>query len=165
MRVRVTDNLNELSPWSEPIFFETSLLAEGCWETPFISSIEDNKPEYSKAWFFHKEISVQKQIKSARLYATALGVYEVLINGERIGNQHMAPGWTNYKSRLLYQSYDITVDIHTGVNNVLAHVGPGWYKGDLAGWVGKRCYYGDRNAVSLKILLQFEDGSEKMDRK
>ncbi|MDC7233198.1 MAG: family 78 glycoside hydrolase catalytic domain, partial [Spirochaetales bacterium] len=160
-RVRIVNNRNEQTPWSESVYFETSLLKEESWDAPFISSAADTKPEDSKGWLFHKELQLTSPLKSARLYATSLGVYEVLINGRRIGEQQMTPGWTNYKSRLLYQSYDISGELESGKNTVLAHVGPGWYKGDLAGWVGKRCYYGSRNGISLKILLCFEDGSEQ----
>ena len=159
VRVRVSDSSGQTSSWSPTAFFETALMAGGVWEAPFISSREDTKPEESKGWIFTKKLDIKKDLASARLYATALGVYETTINGERVGDQQMTPGWTNYSKRLLYQCYDITQYLTKGENTFGAHIGAGWYKGDLAGWVGKRCVYGKRNAVSLQILLSYQDGS------
>ncbi|MDA3957808.1 alpha-L-rhamnosidase [Oceanispirochaeta sp.] len=160
-RIRITDNFKNSSEWSRAAYFETSLLSHGKWRAPFISSPEDTDEKLSKGWIFQKEINIRKGLESARLYATALGVYEAFVQGERIGNQQMTPGWTNYSKRLLYQCYDITKNLREGENILAGHIGAGWYKGDLAGWVGKRCVYGKRNALSMQILLRFEDGSQE----
>jgi len=160
-RVRVKDNRGQNSQWSSPACFETALLTTGQWDAPFIASADDTDSKASKGWYFKKNVSVSKELVSARMYATALGVYEVFANNKRIGDQIMTPGWTNYHKRLLYQCYDITSSLSSGDNNIIAHLGAGWFKGDLAGRIGKRCVYGDRNAVSLQIHLQYIDGSSE----
>ncbi|QEN08132.1 alpha-L-rhamnosidase [Oceanispirochaeta crateris] len=161
VRVRITDTAGRTSSWSPTAFFETSLMNHGVWKAPFISSGEDKDPAKSSGWLFKKTVSVKEGLASARLYATALGVYEASVNGNRIGDQQMAPGWTNYSKRLLYQCYDITETLQEGENQIVAHVGAGWYKGDLAGWVGKRCIYGNRNAITMQILLVYKDKSQE----
>jgi alpha-L-rhamnosidase len=160
-RIRVRDNTGNLSNWSDPIFVEPALLNDGEWGTPFISSVLDTDPNASSGWYFRKTINLSKELCFARAYATALGVYELNINNFRCGNNRLSPGWTNYNRRLLYQSYDITRELAAGENTILLHAGPGWYKGDIAGWIGKRCFYGNRTAVSMLILLAYTDGTRE----
>ncbi len=158
-RIMVDDSSGESSGWSQEAFFETGLLMDGVWDAPFISSKDEVDPASSNAWFLQKVIELKKPLESARVYSTALGVYKFHINGKKVGNAELAPGWTNYKSRLLYQTYDVTDYLQNGENLLAAHIGPGWYKGDLAGWVGKRCVYGNRTGFSMVLRLDFQDGS------
>ena len=70
---------------------------------------------------------VSKALRSARLYATALGAYKFRINGHPVGDQILSPGWTDYRSRVTYQAYDVTTDLKTGGNAIGAYLAPGWY--------------------------------------
>lgn len=109
---------------------------------------------------FVKEFEVGKSIARARVYATALGVYEIKINGEKLGDAFFAPGWTNYKKRLQYQTY-IADDLLKEKNKLEITVGNGWYKGFL----GFRCtpdHYGDRVALLAQIHITHTDGTSSI---
>ena len=69
------------------------------------------------------------QVAFARVYATALGMYELYINGRRVGDGLFTPGWTDYRKRLQYQTYDVTDMLKEGANAIGAVLGAGWYKG------------------------------------
>jgi hypothetical protein len=71
---------------------------------------------------------VAKPVKSARLYATAMGEYEIFLNGKRVGEEIMAPGWTDYRERVMYQTYDVTALLAAGKNAIGALLAPGWYE-------------------------------------
>jgi len=160
-RVKVRDNRGEESPWSNSDWFETGLLSYKNWQAHFISPKEESNGKDSRGWLINKNFSVKKEVKAARIYATALGLYELNLNGTTVGENTLAPGWTSYDKRLLYQTYDITDFIKKGGNLLKAGLGCGWYKGDLASWEGQRNMYGSRNALSLQLLLTYEDGESE----
>ena len=89
--------------------------------------------------YLRKNFTATKPIATARLYATALGVYEASINDQRISSDLFAPGWTDYTKRVMVQTYDVTKLIHPGANAVGAVLGDGWYAGRL-GWMGLAQY-------------------------
>lgn len=99
----------------------------------------------------------------ARLYATARGVYEPRLNGARVGDVEMAPGWTEYHRRLQYQTYDVTDLLRPGANVVAAIVGDGWWCG-YVGFDPRRPaqHYGDRPAFLAQLVLDFADGSRQV---
>lgn len=101
-----------------------------------------------------------KQIKSASLEITAMGVYEAHINGERIGDFIMAPGWTAYDKRHQYQTYDITDKIKSA-NELTVTVGKGWYRGELVVWRIKNVW-GDIPGIIAVIKLIYTDGTEEI---
>ena len=78
---------------------------------------------------FEKSFSVSGNIKKARLYITGLGLYMAEINGDRVGNRYLTPGYNDYDAYLRYQTYDITDLISCGENKIEIHMGDGWYKG------------------------------------
>ena len=73
------------------------------------------------------EFNLSSPVKSARMYATALGAYELFLNGRRVGDAMLAPGWTDYRQHVKYQTYDVTAQMATGKNVVAALLAPGWY--------------------------------------
>lgn len=81
--------------------------------------------------YFRKEANLKSNIKKARLYVTALGLYEFYINGKKIGNDSFTPGWTDYNKRVYYQAYDITSDLKKGKNAFGSIISEGWYAGYL----------------------------------
>ena len=114
---------------------------------------------------FRKTFTADKEIKSAKIYASALGVYDLYINGERVGStdadgnkvyDELKPGWTDYSKRVLYQSYDVTDMIRSGEDNVLlSMLGTGW-------WTGRVSYntYGSKDMAFLaKMIITYTDGS------
>src|SRR5207245_4120412 len=88
-----------------------------------------------------RSFRVDDRVRSARLYVTSLGLYEVYLNGRRVGDQLVAPGWTSYRRRLQYQTYDVASLLRPGANAVGAMLGDGWYRGNL-GFFGQRNLYG-----------------------
>ncbi len=107
----------------------------------------------------------EKKITHANLTITAMGVYEARLNGRRVGQFVMAPGWTSYHKRLQYQEYDITDLLTNGKNEIEVTVGKGWYRSPLPGWLG--CAYQDELrsrpcGLAAQITLTFEDGSSKI---
>jgi alpha-L-rhamnosidase len=102
---------------------------------------------------------VAKQVKSARLYATALGAYEMFLNGKQIGGDVLAPGWTDYRQRLMYQTYDVTHLIANGKNAIGALLAPGWYATPLE-WFQQPNNYGDTPpALRAQLRIEYLDGS------
>ena len=106
---------------------------------------------------FHRSFTADKKVKRAVAYVTGYGVYEMTVNGKQAGDLRMAPGWTSYRNRLQYQTYDITELIEKD-NRVEITVGNGWYKGIL-GFTVKPNNYGDRVAAFAEIHMLYEDGS------
>lgn len=108
-----------------------------------------------------RAFSVDKKIKSARLYASAMGFYEAYINGEKIGGAFFAPGFTDYRRRMYYQTYDLTAQIKQGQNTIGAVVTKGYYTG-FVGYSPHPMIYGRKNAFIGVLALTFEDGDEKI---
>src|SRR5437762_140186 len=98
-----------------------------------------------------------KVSSDARLYVTSLGLYELQLNGRRVGDQLFTPGWTSYHRRLQYQTYDVTALLRPGENAIGAMLGDGWYRGYL-GFNGQRNLYGRRLALRLQLEIRYQDG-------
>jgi alpha-L-rhamnosidase len=96
-------------------------------------------------------------VRAARAYVTSHGLYELEINGRRVGNQRLTPGWTSYGKRLQYQTYDVTSHLRRGENVVGATLGDGWYRGYLA-WKDRRNVYGERLALLCQLRVEYEGG-------
>lgn len=161
-RVKVTDNQGEESPFSETAYFETALLDNSLWKAEFITA--DTRPEdaaLSDGRLLRKTFQIGKKVKSARAYATAMGLYELFLNGKRVGDQVLAPGWTMYTTRTLYQTYDVTGMLREGDNAVAAQVGAGWCKGEI-GFEHRRNHYTDKALFICQILVTYEDGSQDL---
>jgi len=102
---------------------------------------------------------VKKPVKSARLYSTALGAYEVFLNGRRASEDVLAPGWTDYRERLIYQTYDVTAFLTSGKNAIGALLAPGWYATPLE-WFQQPNNYGDTPpALRAQLRIEHTDGS------
>jgi len=104
------------------------------------------------------QFAVQKEVRSARVYASALGLYELALNGKKVGDQFLAPGWTDYNQRIQSQTYDVTALVRQGANVLGAALGDGWHTGKV-GLNWKRVY-GDTPALIAKIKILYTDGSE-----
>ncbi len=110
---------------------------------------------------FSKNFSVKGTVKEAKLYITALGVYEAELNGKRVGDYILAPGWTSYHKRLQYQEYDVTEQIKDD-NQLIVTVGKGWYRSRLVGWEASEIQQElQKNPAGLLAQLEiaYEDGT------
>jgi alpha-L-rhamnosidase len=106
-----------------------------------------------------RSFDVLKAVKSARLYATALGVYEFHLNGQRVGDQVLSPGWTDYRIQVPYQVYDLTHELARGKNALAAYLAPGWYSTPLM-WARKGYNYGNTPpALRAQLRIEYADGA------
>lgn len=158
VRVRVWSQTEE-SAWSAPATFVTGMVGQ-MWQAKFISAETAADWSNSKGTYLRKAWVCAKPVKEAFVCATALGVYQLTINGCPVGEDQMAPGWTSYHRHLCYQTYDVTKLVSQGENVVGAHVGAGWYKG-LMGFTLERNLYGERTALLMQMLIRYEDGTEE----
>lgn len=127
-KIRIWDKNGKASKWSEPAVFETGMLSPGDWQAEWIKTeIEFSEYSYPSP-YLRKEFNISKKIKSARLYCTALGLYELHINGRKVGDQVFTPGYTSYEKRLQYQVYDVTNMLIAGTNATGVILGNGWYR-------------------------------------
>ncbi len=157
-QVRVWDNKAQVTEWSKPAFWEMGVLNPSEWKASWISFGQEKELKGSKpAQYFRKEFSVSKKVKSARIYITALGLYQLQINGEKVSSDLFTPGWTSYKKRLQYQTYDVT-SLLKGQNAIGVILGDGWYRGNL-GFEGKSELYGKKLALLLQLQIDYTDGS------
>jgi alpha-L-rhamnosidase len=132
-KVRIWDGTGQASDWSDPSFWETALLKPNDWKARWIS---DGKPTPEKdadfyredpAPLFRKEFVLDQKPLKARLYISGLGYYEASLNGYRVGDRVLDPGWTDYADRILYSTYDVTPLLQKGTNCLAAILGNGWY--------------------------------------
>ena len=147
----VTDNYGNTA--SAGTSFETGVM--GDLKGEFIGhDFGDVVPELSRTF------TLSKKPVRARIYATALGVMELFVNGKRVGEDYDAPGWTSYSHRLQYETYDVTSLLREGENTLSALIGKGWYSG-VVGYFHTKNNYGDKNALLLELALTLEEGSEQ----
>lgn len=160
IRVRVWDSDGHPSGWSGPAWVEAGLLhPEDDWNAQFVTPTwENERTRAQPAPFLRCEFDVRDGMSNARLYITALGVYEAQINGQVIGDQILAPGWTSYPTRLLYEAFDVTGLVHQGRNALGAILGDGWYRGRLGFGGGQRNIYGNRLALLAQLEISYADG-------
>ncbi|WP_327351201.1 alpha-L-rhamnosidase [Streptomyces sp. NBC_01304] len=100
-----------------------------------------------------------KSVARARLYATALGLYDAHLNGGRVGEDRLAPGWTDYDKRVQYQTYDVTTQLKSGANALAVTLAAGWYAGNIA-WFGPH-QYGERPAFLGQLEVTYTDGTSE----
>lgn len=161
-RVRAWSHLDKVSSWSEVAYFETGFLDPEEWKAQWISAPVNLLAGLDMCPLFRKTFQVRKELKYAAIYATSLGLYELELNGHRVGDYYFTPGWTSYHHRLQYQTYDVTDSLKPGLNAIGALMGNGWYKGHIA-WgekrdIAKRNNYGDRTALLLQLHITYQDG-------
>ncbi len=150
------------SPWSDPVAVEAGLLAASEWSAELIGPERDlgDRPDRPPVLFRRTfEMAAAGKVEQARLYVTAHGVYTAEINGRRVGDHVLAPGWTSYKHRLRYQTFDVTSLVVAGAANVIgATVAEGWYSGHLGFHGGRRRIWGDDVAFLAQLEVRYADG-------
>jgi len=170
-KVRVWDKANRVTEYTDAQTWKMGKLKFVDWKAEWIG----HKVPYFKgdkykdlhlppSPFLRTEFIVNKPIKRAYISATALGLYEMRLNGERVGNDYFTPGWTDYNKRIYYQTYDVTHMLKQGDNAIGGILADGWY----AGYIGYgllvrldkvRGYYGETPALLAQLDIEYEDGS------
>lgn len=174
-RVR-TWSTKTVSGWSQPTRFLTALLGVQP-KQPFIS-FEDRAPFHKdrkklhlpSARYYRGTVSPKPDLARAVVHASALGIYELQVNGRKVGDSYFSPGWTDYRKRAYYNSHDITGLLKKGSNTIGAIVADGWYAGYLG--YGKlvgygphktgRNIYGKKPTLMVEVHLFYEDGSHEV---
>lgn len=174
-KVRSWDRQDQPSAWSTPARWSMGLLNSNDWQAEYISfrdtgPLPTNRTDrfLPPAHQYRREFVLDKKIRRATIYATALGIYELHLDGRRVGDAEFAPGWTDYRQRAYYQTYDVTSLLHQGANALGAWVADGWY----AGYVGfgaanglgpdkwGRFIYGRTPAFMAQLEIEYDDGSQ-----
>jgi len=174
-KVRIWDEVGSVSGWSEPAAFEVELDRTDGWHASWIAqswawerATPPDRPgpvdavarTLTPAPYLRRAFTVDKPVASARLYVTALGLYETRLNGRRVGDGFLTPGWTDYTRRILYQTYDVTGLLAGGENVLAAILAHGWYAG-FVGFDAKRAgaHYGAAPELLAQLLIIHHDGS------
>lgn len=141
---------------SDVCFFETAKMKEP-WEADFIGTQEEKDSVHP---VFEKNFSVQNAVSRACIYVTGLGLYESYLNGDKIGNDYLAPFCNDYNKAVQYQTYDVT-DMLSQENTLSIITGNGWYKGRL-GYEGANAVYGDRFGIIAELHIDYENGAHEV---
>ncbi|MFG2971115.1 family 78 glycoside hydrolase catalytic domain [Streptomyces sp. NPDC048288] len=159
VRVRVAHG-GDWSPWSEPAVAECGLLEPGDWSARFITpaAADGLGGQGDPAPVLTGRFTLPGRIRKARLYITAHGLYVPVLNGTRVGDEFLAPGWTAYQHRLRYQTHDVTGLVTEGENILEVPLGNGWFRGRI-GFFEQRGFYGDRLALLAQLEVTTDDGS------
>lgn len=144
--------------WSETAFFELGLLSPADWTAKWIAGdYAVDKKRRCPVDCFRKTFRAER-VKKARLYVTACGLYEGRLNGARIGDFVLAPGHTDYRKRVQYQTYDVTALLRDGENALTFQLADGWYRGSCGAW-GLRNQYGVETKLLAQLELTLTDGT------
>ncbi len=161
VRVRVWGSGDdEPSGWSEPVVVEAGLLTAEDWSAAAVSPAPElHGTPPGPAPLLRRSFTVRGPVARARLYASAFGAYEIELNGGRVGDEVLAPGWTSYSHRLRYQTHDVTSLLSPGDNAIGALLADGWYRGPLGFRGGVTELYGDRLALIAQLEITYADGT------
>jgi alpha-L-rhamnosidase len=160
VRVRVWGTDGSASDWSERFAVEAGLLEPADWQARFIRPGWEEAPGAARPGpLLRKEFTARGEVKQARLYVTALGVYDLQINGSPVCNHVLDPGWTSYRHRLRYHTFDVTGLIAGGRNAIGAMLGDGWFRGRIGYGGGCSNIYGEHIALLAQLELEYADGT------
>ena len=187
--VRIWNSDDRVTPWSEVAFWGMGLLNNADWKAKWIGDQQDlnqksyvgylnafdpsknipvvnQRPEGPSSPMFRKTFEVRSAIKEAVLYVSALGYYEMGLNGKKVGNHELAPEWTDYDKRLQYQAYDLSKELKIGTNVLSSVLGDGWYLGMIGPtkWLAefpRRGVYGNDRRLIAQLMITYENGEKE----
>ena len=156
-KVRVWDGADQASAWSAPAAWTMGLLADSDWSARWITA-----PTNAASILLRREFTVKSGLRRAIVHVCGLGQYEFSANGNKIGDHLLAPGWTQYKKTCLYDTLDLTAQLHAGTNAVGLILGNGMYRigGDKVRYVKFRQSFGPLKAIA-QIELDYADGTRE----
>lgn len=170
-KVRSWDKAGVAGEWSKPSQWEMGLLDKSEWKGQWVGLDLDHLGKgkvyhLPPAPYLRKEVTIRSGVRKARLYVTALGLYEFSINGKKAGDAFLTPGWTDYDKRVYYQTYDVTADLKTGKNALASQLSYGWY----AGYLGYsllvqnpvvRAFYGKVPVLKAQLEVEYANGQKE----
>lgn len=151
-------NENTESPMSSTTSFETGMMKTSNWKGDWITDTTD--VNLKPAPYFRKVFSLAKKIKKARVYVATAGLYELSINGHRVGDHRLDPMYTRFDKRNLYVTYDVTKNLTDGANTVGILLGNGWYNHQsTAVWDFHKAHWRNRPRFCLNLRIEYDDGT------
>ncbi len=173
-KVQVRDAGGDESAWSQPAHWTMGLLGDSDWRAAWIGMDRIGRPVKSGSGannsdgalylppprYLRKTFMLRKPIRRATAYASALGLFEMHINGRRVGMDYFTPGWTDYQTRVYYNTYDVTDMLTEGGNAMGAILADGWYAG-YVGFKNIREHDGDKPRFRVQLHVEYKDGSRR----
>ncbi|MBI5916381.1 MAG: glycoside hydrolase family 78 protein [Bacteroidetes bacterium] len=156
-QVTVWDNQGNTATSGGTDFWQTGLLSAANWKAKWIATSFQEDTVQQPSPLFRKEFAAKKVVKSATAYITSKGLYEANINGQRVGDACLTPGWTAYQERIQYQAYDVTNLVKQGPNALGITLGNGWYRGFI-GFSGQHSFYGKELGLLFQLDIVYTDG-------
>ena len=154
-KICLWDENDVQGPWSEA-FFEMGITD---WKAKWITgNYSANRKQRYPVDCFRKLFSLEKRVEKARLYITACGLYEAKLGENKVGTFVMAPGYTDYRKRVQYQTYDVTDMLVPGENTLTVQLADGWYRGSC-GAMGRTNQYGTETKLLAQLEITHEDGT------
>lgn len=156
-KIIIWDKDEKLVTPSPVAHFEMGMMDASNWKGIWIS--DDKDIHYKPAPYFRRELDIKRKIRSARAYMAAAGLYELSINGKKIGDHLLDPMYTRFDRRTLYVTYDVTEELQEGKNVLGILLGNGWYNHQsMAAWNFDKAYWRDRPTFCLDLRIVYEDG-------
>lgn len=163
VRVRVSGDDGTVSDWSPSAPVEAGLFHADDWVASVVGPAwEENPEQLRRPPRVRTSFSVGTTVSRARLYVTAHGLYEVEINGQRVGDDALSPGWTVYGQRLRYYTYDVTEHLTVGENSIGSWLSDGWYRGRLGFHGGYPNLYGSDIGLIAQLEIEHTDGTRTL---
>jgi alpha-L-rhamnosidase len=171
-KVMLWDTSGKAGSWSETAYWSSGLLNDSDWKAGWIGydkprkqaekQFKDQNLDYLlvPARLLRKDFTLAKSPRRAVLYASALGNYEMRINGRRVAEDFFAPGWTDYRIRVYYNTYDVTEMLGKGENAVAGILADGWYAGHVGG-KKHRDHYGKNPRLAAQLVIEYQDGTSE----
>jgi alpha-L-rhamnosidase len=156
-KVRIWDNQGQESDWSKPASWTMGLLKPEDWTAKWIGA---PKLENGVSPLLRKSFPVAPNLVRATAYVSGLGFYELRLNGKKVGDHELDPGFTRYDRRVLYVTYDVTKQMRKGKNALGAMLGNGWYNYTVkAAWDFDKAAWRDRPKLICQVVLEYADGT------
>ena len=161
-KVRIWNSAGKVSEWSKPAFWTMGFLDSEDWKAKWIGVHDPEPSEWARPRYLRKTFQVGQSVRRATVYVSALGLYELRLNGQHVGDHLLTPEWTNYNKRVQYQSYDVTRLVRAGANALGAILGNGWYSGGWQHWKDSlKAIYGKEPLFLAQLEIQYADGSHQ----
>ncbi|WP_020387701.1 family 78 glycoside hydrolase catalytic domain [Kribbella catacumbae] len=158
--VRLWDGLDRIGRWSQPSWFETGLLGEGFGDAEWIGARDEVRDEDVPAPLLRRAFALQKPVERARLYASGLAYQELRINGQRIGDSVLDPGFTDYDDTVLSVAYDVTELLRSGDNVIGAELGRGFFGLNTPNtWRWHQTPWNAEPRLLARLVIEHTDGS------
>ncbi|WP_433676168.1 family 78 glycoside hydrolase catalytic domain [Microbacterium gorillae] len=160
VRVAVIGEDDERSADSGETTLETGLLHPADWTAVPVGApiVPADDLDARRPALVRRSFHLDAPVRRARLYATAHGVFEAELNGSRVGDELLAPGWTAYQHRLRYRTHDVTALLSPGENVIGAWLGDGWYRGRMGWYGGFHDLYGSDQSLVAQLEIELVDG-------